>query len=52
MGNKSLTYIQLTIRLPPKLYTLLEEYADERSLTKQDAIVVILLDYFGLIGGE
>ena len=45
-------YVQVTVRLPPKVYQILARYAEERSLTLQDAFVVVLLDYFGLIGGE
>ncbi len=50
--GKGAQYVQITIRLPPKVYQILEQYAGERTLTLQDALVIILLDYFGLIGGE
>ena len=48
MGGRD--YIQLTVRLPPKVYQRLEQLSREWSLTMQDTIVVVLLDYLGFLG--
>ena len=49
MGSKKLDYVQITVRLPPKLYNLLSQYAENRTLTIQDAILVILLNSFDMV---
>jgi len=39
-------YVQLTVRLPPKLYSLVRRYAQEWGLSMQDAVVFLLLSLF------
>ena len=38
-------YVQLTVRLPPKFYQVLESMANKYSLTLQDTMLLILYDY-------
>jgi len=39
-------YVQLTVRLPPRLHALIKKYAEEWGLSMQDAIVFLLLGVF------
>ena len=47
--GKNIQYIQVTVRLPPKIYDFINEFAQENGLTLQDAIIIIL---FNCIEGE
>jgi len=45
-SGSSREYVQLTVRLPPKLHELVKRYAQEWGLIMQDAIVYLLLSIF------
>ena len=49
MGNKSLEYRQISIRIPPKFFEKIQEMARELSTTIQDTILIILKEYFDMI---
>jgi len=47
---KTLEYKQLTVRLPPRIFKLINDFSRFWGLSIQDAIVIVLWDYFS--GGK